>query len=110
MWSWEDKLSIIRSREVRSAIRALNIGIGDDLTERQSQVLRDLRADGKKGYFRGTRLVIIKDGTPPQQDDSNNLQERRRRRDDDDDDRFDDASWYRRYSYLYSYRQPGQAG
>nr|KAG5686864.1 hypothetical protein BaRGS_003554 [Batillaria attramentaria]KAG5701078.1 hypothetical protein BaRGS_008799 [Batillaria attramentaria] len=38
-----------------------------------SQVLRDLRADGKKGYFRGTRLVIIKDGTPPQQDDSNNL-------------------------------------
>nr|KAG5700371.1 hypothetical protein BaRGS_029623 [Batillaria attramentaria] len=54
--------------EVRSAPRAEKIGIGDDLTERQSQTLRggagtlrDLRADGKKDYFRGTRLVIIRE-------------------------------------------------
>nr|KAG5692006.1 hypothetical protein BaRGS_027651 [Batillaria attramentaria] len=58
MVSWEDKMAIVRNRSLRAELRRRNINIGDDLTLRQSQQLRDLRSEGKSGFFRGARLII----------------------------------------------------
>nr|KAG5689432.1 hypothetical protein BaRGS_012254 [Batillaria attramentaria] len=58
MVSWEDKMAIVRNRSLRAELRRRNINIGDDLTLRQSQQLRDLRSKGKSGFFRGARLII----------------------------------------------------
>ena len=52
--TWSDKLALLQGG--REGLRSKGVQVSSELTTRQAAVLRDLRSQGRIGYFRNNRL------------------------------------------------------
>lgn len=55
---WGDAMSLMKHREARADMQHDGIWVAQDLTRRQSQKLKQLKDEGKSGYFVNGRLRI----------------------------------------------------
>lgn len=83
--SWRDAIHVMRDREARRDMEHDGIRAAQDMTRRQVERLKRVRAEGKIGYFVNGQLHI-KDNQDNQRTDVDN----------NDDDRHDDHGRHRR--------------
>jgi len=55
---WGEAMALMKAKVARENMKADGIGVAQDLTKRQAAKLRDLKAQGKVGYYRKGRLHI----------------------------------------------------
>ncbi len=107
---FHDKLNVLKAR---NDLKKVNIGVSNDLTQKQRQQLDRLKDQGKSGYFKNGKLVTI-DNPPyqPRQGDSRDVSRGRHndrhtdRQNDRRTDRQNDSHGERR-PYSFAHRRNG---
>ena len=59
----DDKLSILRDRNLRDGLRRERIRVSTDLTPRQREQVQHLKSQGKVAYFRNGKLHVENSST-----------------------------------------------
>lgn len=54
---WQEKMLVVADKKARDNFRKASVTVGDDLTKLQRENLRQLRSEGKRGFYRGDRLI-----------------------------------------------------
>ena len=55
---WSDAMCLMKNKEARADMKKENLTVAQDLTRRQSSTLKELRDEGKSGYFVNGKLHI----------------------------------------------------
>lgn len=58
---WADKMRLFHDNDARTALRMAGLRFSSDLTKRQAATLKEVRADGKFGFYKNGKLHIQDD-------------------------------------------------
>lgn len=61
---WADKMRLFQDSDARAALRMAGIRFSSDLTKRQVAALKEVRADGKFGFYKNGKLHVREDQDP----------------------------------------------